>query len=284
MLLRNHHRPLLVSCPMNEAILQLGLLDDEAIQLDAGALELAALDHPDINLRRYVALLSEMTARLAEVGDDAVSAQAQATALTRIIADEYGFAGDRQTYDDADNADLVRVIDRRLGLPVSLAILYVAAARRVGWSADALNTPGHVLVRLGPHTAPVLIDPFNRGAVVETAQLIGLLSQMLGRHTTPTPEHIAPMANRAVLVRLLMNQATRAEASGDRGRALMLYRRMTMVSPATGHAWWERARLELWEGDVPAARASLSAMLEITRDADLRMQISATLDSLAGAR
>ena len=269
--------------PMNDAILQLGLLDEEAIQLDAAALDLAALDHPGTDLGRYVALLSEMTARLAEAGDEAASAEAQATALADVVAGEYGFAGDRATYDDPDNADLIRVIDRRRGLPVSLSILYVAAARRVGWMADALNTPGHVLVRVGPDTAPVLIDPFNGGAMISTPQLAGLLSQVLGRSTTPAAEHIAPMANRAVLVRLLMNQATRAEAAGDAERALTLYQRMTVVAPGTGHAWWERARLELRAGNIAAARGSLSAMLEITRDADLRMQISATLDSLAGA-
>lgn len=268
---------------MNEAILQLGLVEDDTIQLDAAALELAGLDHPEADLSSYVGLLSEMTARLAELGDDAASAERQATALSQVVAGEFGFSGDRETYDDPGNADLIRVIERRKGLPVSLSILYVAAARRVGWSADALNTPGHVLVRVGPPTAPVLIDPFDGGAVIETPQLVGLLSQMLGRSTTPTPEHIAPMANRAVLVRLLMNQATRAETMGGSDRALTLYRRMTIVSPGTGHPWWERARLELRAGDVTAARGSLSAMLEITRDANLRMQISATLDSLSGS-
>jgi regulator of sirC expression with transglutaminase-like and TPR domain len=265
---------------MHDTILRLGLLEDEAIQLDAAALELAALDHPGADLERYVELLTELTVRLADAGETAGSAASQAAALAQVIAGEYGFAGDRATYDDPGNADLIRVIDRRRGLPVSLSILYVAAARRLGWPADALNTPGHVLVRVGPATAPVLIDPFNGGAPVGTAQLGALLSQMLGRSTAPTAEHIAPMQNRAVLVRLLMNQATRAEAAGDPDRALTLYQRMTIVAPGTGHAWWERARLELRGGDVAAARGSLSAMLEITRDPDLRMQISATLDSL----
>ena len=91
------------------------------------------------------------------------------------------------------------------------------------------------------------------------------------------------MANRAVLVRLLMNQAVRAETGGDAARALTIYERMTVISPALPHGWWERARLELAADDRPAARRSLSAMLEISRDPDLRGQISAALDSLAGS-
>ena len=91
------------------------------------------------------------------------------------------------------------------------------------------------------------------------------------------------MSNRSVLVRLLMNQATRAEAGGDTARALTLFQRMTTVAPSSSQSWWERARLELVEGRVSEARASLSAMLEMTRDPGLRTHISAALDALAGS-
>ncbi|WP_269748664.1 tetratricopeptide repeat protein [Sphingobium chungbukense] len=84
------------------------------------------------------------------------------------------------------------------------------------------------------------------------------------------------------LVRLLINQATRAEQAGDTARACALYERMTVVAPEHGAAWWTLARLQLVEGQVDAARASLSAMLEITRDPERRGQIHATLNRLAG--
>jgi uncharacterized protein HemY len=89
------------------------------------------------------------------------------------------------------------------------------------------------------------------------------------------------MSNRAVLLRLLLNQATRAERAGDFERALILYQRMTAVAPGSGHGWWERARLELMHDDVPGARSSLSAMLEMTRDPATRTHIAAALDSIA---
>lgn len=92
------------------------------------------------------------------------------------------------------------------------------------------------------------------------------------------------MSNRGVLVRLLTNQASRAEAAGDTARALTLYERMSTVAPEYTHLWWERARLQLIEGDVPGARASLSAMLETTRDPALRDHVSAALDALARHR
>lgn len=268
---------------MDEDIAHLGLLEDETIALDTTALEIAGLDHPHADLDDYADVLSDLTERLADVADGADAVARQAGALADVIAGEFGFVGDRESYDDPDNADLIRVIDRRRGLPVSLAILYVSAARRMGWSADALNTPGHVLVRVNSPADPLLIDPFNHGAVVGAVQLASLLMHMTGSHAVPTSEHLAAMSNRSVLVRLLMNQATRAESTGDAERALTLYRRMTLIAPSNPHPWWERARLELLRGEVAAARASLSAMLEVTRDPEMRAHIFAALDGTSGA-
>ncbi|MDP8913212.1 MAG: transglutaminase-like domain-containing protein [Pseudomonadota bacterium] len=269
--------------PMIQEIAHLGLLDDVDVVLDSAALELSALDHPGVDLAPYAELLGDMAERLGERGLNARTARERADALSEVIAGEFRFHGDRASYDDPANADLIQVIDRRLGLPVSLSILYVAAARRAGWEADALNTPGHVLVRIGPDTSPALIDPFAGGSLVDPGQLARLLAYALGHGAVPTSDHLAPMSNRSVLVRLLMNQATRAEAGGDTSRALQLFRRMTTIAPSSGQSWWERARLELIEGEVSEARASLSAMLEMTRDPNIRTHISAALDALAGS-
>jgi regulator of sirC expression with transglutaminase-like and TPR domain len=265
---------------MNDNLIRLGLLDEDDIIIDEAALSLALLDHPDTDPAAYRDLIEAMAIRVDAVGGDAISADDRADMLSRVIGEEFGFLGDRETYDDPANADLVRVIDRRRGLPVSLSILYVGVARRLGWQADALDVPGHVLVMVGAEAVPVIVDSFRGGVRVGRDQLAALL---LAANPGPAAavSHVAAMPNRAILVRLLLNQATRAEAGGKGRRALELYRRMTLMAPSHGHAWWERARLELVDGDVSAARASLSAMLEITRDPDLRRQVSDTLSSLA---
>ena len=266
---------------MEHDIAQLGLIDEDEIVLDEAALALALLDHAGADAAPYRKTLAAITARLQTEGAGARGARDRAAALAQVLAAEFGFGGDRETYDDPDNADLIRVIDRRRGLPVSLSILHVAAARRVGWSADVLNVPGHVLVLIGGDGAPVIADPFRGGLTVEAEGLAALLA---AASNGPAPVHqaIEAMPNRAILVRLLLNQATRAEAIGRGRRALTLYERMTVMAPGYAHAWWERARLELVDDDVPAARRSLSAMLEITREPELRGRIAEMLGSLAG--
>lgn len=265
-----------------EDLANLGLVDDGDIVLDEAALTLASLDHEGTNLEPYEELLSAIASRLEEAGGEARSAADRAALLAQVFSDEFGFGGDRETYDDPDNADLIRVMDRRRGLPISLSILYVAGARRVGWTAEILNLPGHVLVMVEHEAAPVIIDPFRGGVRVDVEGIAALLAPSARGASAPV-RHVAAMTNRAILLRLLLNQATRAEAAGRGRRALTLYGRMTDVAPDHGHAWWERARLELVDGDVVAARASLAAMLEITREPELRERIASTLGSLAGA-
>lgn len=265
---------------MVERIAYLGLVDDAEIELDKAALEIAALDHPEADLERYLEILEQIADRLRARIATARGPGEQAESLADVIGAEYGFEGDRATYDDPANADLIRVLDRRRGLPVALSILYVALARRVGWTAHALNTPGHVLVGVGQPRS-LLIDPFNRGAFVGREQLASLLLTAEGRLDAHAPDHVAPMANRAVLTRLLMNQATRAEQTRRLPRALTVLERITIVAPAYSLAWWERARLEQLLGDSHAARLSLSSMLETTRDPELRAHVSRALIALA---
>lgn len=260
----------------------LGLVDDDAIELDRAALEIAALDHPGADLNLYLDRLGEFSEEVLLRAASAGSNVERARVLSGVLFGRYNFDGDRETYDDPANADLISVIDRRRGLPVSLAILYVAIARRIEWPAHALNTPGHVLTAIGGETA-VLTDPFNAGAFVDEAQLSSLLSAALGRDAGELPQ-IEPMSNRHVLVRLMMNQATRAERVGDIARTRAIFHRITTVAPDNAHGWWERARVEALAGDTHAARASLGAMLETTRDPATRTHINAALDALgAGA-
>lgn len=253
-------------------------MKDGEIELDLAALELAALDHPGIDLDEYIDELIDIEIALRAADSDAASSVAQAKALSSVMVEEFGFSGDRTHYDDPQNADLVAVVGRRLGLPISLSILYVAMARRLGWSAMPLNTPGHVLVRLGDGSDTLIIDPFNDDRTVAPEQVAALLEQMTGQ--AEFSDGMLPLSNRSALVRLLLNQATRAEQAGDPARALVLYDWMTVVAPTHAHGWWERARLQLLAVDVAGARNSLSAMLEITRDDDLRLQVSAALDAL----
>lgn len=260
---------------------RLGLIDDDAIDLAEAALLLAAADHPDAALDTARARLTGMALRLQRESAGLTTARERARALTELIAHGEEMTGDTTDYENPRNADLLELLDRKLGLPVTLSLLYVALARRVGWAADPLGLPGHVLVRVGHEPVAQIVDPFDGGKLLGHTGLSAVLARVLGSAAVLDADHLTALSNRATLIRLLSNQATRARRSGDVARALTLHERMTLIAPGFTGLWWERARLEQLTGAVAAARASLGAMLETTRDTTVRGRIRAALEALA---
>jgi regulator of sirC expression with transglutaminase-like and TPR domain len=139
--------------------------------------------------------------------------------------------------------------------------------------------PGHLLVLVGEQPHGVVVDPFDGGAIMDRKAV----EDLRARFGATGPEHdtVAALSNRAMLVRLLLNQATRARSAGHLPRALTVYERMTTVAPLFSHLWWDLAELEREMGHISAARASLLAMLETTRDEALRIHVRGALDNLA---
>jgi regulator of sirC expression with transglutaminase-like and TPR domain len=256
----------------------LGLIDDADMPLDEAALLIGAADHPAVDLAPVRQQITAMATELGALAAGFTGALQRARALADIIAHGAGMRGDTDDYDNPANADFLALFHRRRGLPVTLAILYVALARRVGWQAAPINLPRHVIVRIGRGADSVLVDPFDSGKPVDSAALAALVAR-LGAGV-PAHAHLKSMGNRATLVRLVSNQASRARAAGDIARALVLHERMTAFAPGFTALWWERARLEQLQGQVPAARASLAAMLETTHDTVVRDRIRKALAAL----
>ena len=127
---------------------ELGKADDGAFDPGVVALAFAALKRPHTAFGRYEAHLHDLANMAAGHAAHTGSAAEQAAALSHAIYESNGYSGDTLTYDDLQNADLVRVIDRKKGLPVALGILCMSVAHRLGWSVVGLAFPGHFLLRL----------------------------------------------------------------------------------------------------------------------------------------
>ncbi|WP_428334152.1 SirB1 family protein [Novosphingobium sp.] len=264
---------------MSDALTLYGLLDDDEIPIDAVALELSALDHHRASIKPYLELIDQMAAQVLALDSETTTPAHNAAVLVAVLSGENAFTGDRQSYDAPVNADMIRVFDRRKGLPISLAIIYVAVARRLGWAAYVVNLPGHVLVSIGEDDT-VLIDAFDDGAVLGVDELDSM--RLPGVNRSIVTAQALRMSNRDVLVRLLQNQASRAEQSGDYERAVLVYGRMKTVAPDNAQGWSGLVRLQLMFGATGPARTSLISLLEITRDPGARSQISQVLGNLAG--
>lgn len=238
---------------------------DEAIALADTALLLAALDLPNAPLDRYRAHVAELAADVAGVAEPDAPLDRRWRQLNKVLFERHGYAGDTESYDDLENANLIQVIDRRVGLPVSIGILYINTARAQGWAVDGLAFPGHFLVRLDDRDRRVIVDPFHAGQMLEAGHLRDLLKQFYGADAELAPAHYAPVGNRAVLLRLQNNIKTRALQSGDTARAVAIVERMVLIAPDAGSVWHElgllRARLDSRMSAVEALERGLACGL-----------------------
>ncbi len=250
-----------------------GLLD-----LAEGALAFAALARPRAALAPY-------RAHLAELGDAVAARQADGLdgrieALNGALFDAYGYEGDSATYDDLDNADLMRVIDRRKGLPVALGILYIHAARAQGWAVAGLAFPGHFLLRLEADGARAIVDPFHGGRTCQPADLRNLLKLTAGAEAELTPALYAPVADRDVLLRLQNNVVGRQVRAGRLDEAVRALDAMLLFAPDEARLLYERGACHAQLGNLGAAIASLDAFIERAPSGGARREAAALLQSL----
>jgi regulator of sirC expression with transglutaminase-like and TPR domain len=216
------------------ALKQIGAMDDASIPLGETALLLASFDHSGLALAPYRAHLAELASDASMRLGAIKHPEAVAAALSEVLAARHGYYGDSASYEDMQNADLIRVIDRRRGLPVALGILYLETAKRLGVVTVGLNSPGHFVVRVGPSETGVILDPFNGG--VSPTPAVGPFAE------SPDNEFHKPVSPRDVLLRLLNNILQRAQSANDHARTVSICERMTLVAPARPELWLELAK------------------------------------------
>ena len=253
--------------------------DDAAIDIGAAALALAALDQPDVTLQPYKAHLADLAATAAALAPGTADAKLAAAALRQTIHRRHGYAGDTETYDDPQNANLLRVIDRRKGLPVALGILYLHVARVRGWALAGLNFPGHFLLRLEQGGVRVIIDPFH-GRELRPGEMRDLLQRMAGAAAELEQWHYQPVGARDVLLRLQNNLKTRALQAGDAARAGDVVRSMLLLAPTHAPFWRELGLIETAQGNLQNALAAFQACMAHAADAALQRDAAALLQRL----
>ncbi|WP_142849061.1 SirB1 family protein [Telmatospirillum sp. J64-1] len=243
---------------LREELARLATLEDERIDLAGVALTLAALHLETPRLEEAYTHLDEIVADLAGLAAEAVQPEEKAAALTEVLAVRWGYAGDDEDYDNLDNGNLIRVIERRRGLPVALGILWIHAGRSQGWSIEGLSFPAHFLLRIEDDSGRrVIIDPFHAGRLVDAAGLRELLKTFAGTAAELEPAHYAPVGNRDILLRLQNNNKLRLLRGGRLEEALEIVEEMLLFAPEELLLWREAGMIHVRLGNTRAAIAAL---------------------------
>jgi len=266
---------------VREILRRAGEAPESGLDLAETALALAALERPGVSLdlyRRHLATLAEEVGRAARDLGDGVGAAGGA--LAAVLAEGYGYVGDAETYDDVQNANLMRVIDRRKGLPVALGILYLHAGRAQGWPMDGLNFPGHFLVRLDVGGERLVLDPFHAGIERTTEDMRDLIKAVAGSEAELRPEHSAAVADRDILLRLQNNIKMRHLRAEQIGKALDVLEGMQLVAPNEPLLWREAGLLHARLGNLGAAIDKLERFMDSGAPGRLKDQTEPVLRQL----
>jgi regulator of sirC expression with transglutaminase-like and TPR domain len=258
----------------------IGSAGEHPVDIAAAALALAACDRPRVDLGRYSHHLAALAAEVGAAARAADEVRGLVAALNEVIVGDYGYAGDTLTYDDLQNANLIRVIDRRRGLPVALGILYIHAARAQGWEIAGLAFPGHFLLRLDHAGERAIIDPFNQGRICGPAELRRLLQSVTGSEAELAREHYATVPDRDILLRLENNVKLRLLQAGQHERALAVIERMLLFAGDRAGLWYEAGMLQAELGKLRAAREALEQCITRSGNSPLRHNAAALLQQL----
>ncbi len=256
----------------------------------AEACLLAAQDaYPDLDVGACIDRIDAIAAAVRERLAADASPEQRVAALGRHLFAELGFRGNAEAYYDPRNSYLNQVLERRVGIPISLSVVYLEAARRVGIAAQGIAFPGHFLVKVRLGRGALVLDPFDGGAPQSQAGLRARLEQALppGRGAMQALDaYLEPATAREIVARMLRNLKTIYLRSGALESALAVMQRLLLVVPESAEELRDRgllyARLECHR---PAA-ADLQSYLRRCPDAPDAAEIHARLAALkaAGAR
>lgn len=185
-----------------------------AMQLDEAALEIAALDHQPVDRQACLDLLSQWAAAIQRDLPEAAPGPAFLSRLNQVFFGELKFAGDRDDYNNPANSCLDLVLARRKGLPITLAVVYMELARRVGRTIEGIAYPAHFLCRFVEDGIPIYIDVFHEGRLMTEEDCVDLIASALGQSVEFNPAEFPPATSRVILHRMLNNLKNSYARSG----------------------------------------------------------------------
>lgn len=247
---------------------------DAEIDLARACLQVAEDAYPGLDIDGYLGEIERFAARLrARLGPDATP-EDRVLALNEFLFAELGFQGNAKRYYDPRNSYLNEVIDRRRGIPITLAVLYAEVGRRIELPLEGVSFPGHFLVRLPLRGGMLVLDPFSGGAPLDEDALRARLKRVIPPEALATPagklplsdlpleQFLAPATKRQVLARLLRNLKAIYRETNRPAELLAVLNRMLVVTPDAALEWRDRGiafeHLECW-------RAALQDFAEYLR-------------------
>jgi regulator of sirC expression with transglutaminase-like and TPR domain len=218
-------------------------VEDEKIDLIRAALMIARAEYPNLDIEAYANRIEELALRVTALAPD-LHPQRTLSALKQVLFEEVKLRGNREDYYDPRNSFLNDVLDRGLGIPITLSIVYMEVARRVGLHLFGVGLPGHFLLkRYNEDGQEMLIDCFNRGDVVSRQDCQSKLDEIYSGEMKMRPEFLHPIGRRQILMRMLNNLKTVYLSTRNFRKALAIADLILVIYPRSAEDVKQRALL-----------------------------------------
>lgn len=252
--------------------------------LAEGAFVIAAEMRPDLDIGRSLAVVSELVERTRPLVDSASNPTEAVTALNHGFFELERFRGNHERYDDLRNSDLDEVLSRRRGLPITLSILYVEVARRLGFEAYGIGFPGHFLAKIvGVDDSPdgeIIVDPFF-ARTLRRQDCVERLRAAIGEENPDSQQWLRPATTLEIYVRILNNLKILYIREGEGLSALGCFDRIILLSPNAALEYRDRGHLLERLDCVRAAIDDYSRFLELAPDHEQCPAIRRIRDALS---
>lgn len=263
-----------------DSLAKLADLPDSDIDLARSALLISQLFQLDLKIEPTLERLDFLT----EMASARVSADVepfeQVAALNRFLFDEIGFSGNQDDFYNPANSFLDQVLERRLGIPITLALVYVLIAQRLGIPAFGVGFPGHFLVRVGRGSTALMLDAYSNGLALSEEELDQRLADIYGDDALTVRSHPAllrPARKIEILQRMLRNLVGVYRSRHDQAKLLEALSALLALDPNDVDGLHERGKLYRDLGYLPAARTDLKRFSEVSDDAE---QVAAVMKLL----
>ncbi len=193
-----------------------GFIRSQSYELETGAVLLARTVSPRLDPAGIVVQLDNIAIRCRELIVDPSSVREKCRVLNRVLFHEWGFHGNTENYTDPRNSFIDQVLERRTGIPLSLSVVYLLVAERLGIELEPVGLPGHFIVGCFVDDLPFFIDPFDRGVFRDADEISDLLR---ANNIAPKSGDLAPTPVREVLCRACRNLVNHYTAAGEPERA-----------------------------------------------------------------
>jgi len=230
---------------------------DNKINLAKGALFVAKLEYPELNIDDYMDRIHTLADEIRQDLTDDADAGTVLNKLNKVLFHDNGFEGNSQHYYDPKNCFLNDVIDRKLGIPISLSILYIELGKELGLPLSGVSFPGHFLVKLEIDDGAIVIDPYFGGISLSEDDLEDRLQEFYGDQLNKSHFYglLATSSNKDIITRVLRNLRNVYMDDGHYEKALTMADIMVKYDPDKADAVKARASIyDKLECCIPAVK------------------------------